>query len=252
MSDEAWIRNCWQVAAYAEEIGPQLFARTFMDEPVVLWRVADGSVVALADRCAHRFVPLSAGRLDETDTIQCGYHGMRFDRGGHCVGVPGQSGPLPRANVRAFPIVERHGFVWIWMGVPNLADPVDVPDVHWFNDPEWLCIGGYRYVAASYRLINDNLLDLSHESFVHGDTIGNTAVADAPFVTEIIDDRVVKLHREMLGCDPPPAYRQSTGFTTKIDRTRPFMRRRPSTSTIMVRSRAAPAWTRRRKAASCI
>ena len=215
-SPAKWLRNAWQAAALSGEIGEQLFARTFLDEPVVLWRTPAGEVRALADRCAHRFVPLSAGRLDD-GIIECGYHGMRFDETGACVGVPGQASVAPRATVRSYPVTEMHGLVWIWMGDPQRSRAAVVPDVRWRELAGWKFIGGYEHVAADYRLLNDNLLDLSHESFVHRDTIGNHAVADAPFEVETIDDRVVKLHRDMLDCDPPPSYRGTNG-TGKIDR----------------------------------
>jgi vanillate O-demethylase monooxygenase subunit len=212
-----WLRNCWQAAAFSHEVGQALLPRRFLDEAVILYRTAEGTPVALADKCAHRYAPLSLGRLVD-DTVQCGYHGMCFDRSGTAVSVPGQSAPPANARVRSYPICERHTLVWIWMGDPAKADPDLVPDVHWFDDPQWTCVSGYHRFAANYRLLNDNLLDLSHESFVHTDTIGNRAVADSPVQATIVEGRYVKVHRFMAECDPPPFYVASTGFTTKIDR----------------------------------
>ncbi len=81
----------------------------------------------------------------------------------------------------------------------------------------WTCASGYHKIAADYRLLNDNLLDLSHESFVHQETIGNAAVADSPVTAEIVNG-TVRVHRDMKACDPPPFYVRVTGFTEKIDR----------------------------------
>jgi vanillate O-demethylase monooxygenase subunit len=212
-----WLRNCWQAAAFSREVGRTILARRFLDEPVILYRTEGGEAAALEDRCAHRYVPLSLGRL-VGDTVQCGYHGMCYDARGKCVAIPGQSSIPAGARVRAYPTLERHTLVWIWMGDPSKADPTRVPDVHWFEDPQWDCVPGYHHIEADYRLLNDNLLDLSHESFVHTETIGNRAVADSPVTASIVDNRYVRVHRVMENCEPPPFYVKATGFTTPIDR----------------------------------
>ena len=109
-----FLRNCWYAAAWDDEVAEIPLARTILGEPVVLWRSADGRPAALEDRCCHRALPLSMGR-PVGETLQCGYHGLRFDTAGRCVAVPGQSTIPPGARVRAYPLVERHGWVWIWM-----------------------------------------------------------------------------------------------------------------------------------------
>jgi phenylpropionate dioxygenase-like ring-hydroxylating dioxygenase large terminal subunit len=212
-----WLRNCWQSAGFSSEISHSILARRLLDEPIIMYRTEAGQVVALADRCAHRALPLSLGRL-RGDSIQCGYHGMTFDSTGTCVGVPGQDSIPGRAVVKTYPIVERYNVVWIWMGDPELANPSLVPDVHYFDDPEWTPVFGYHHINADYRLLNDNLLDLSHESFVHVETIGNRSVADSPVSARIVDERVVHAYRFMSDCEPPPFYVRAAGFTTNIDR----------------------------------
>ena len=212
-----WLRNCWQVAAFSSEVGRAILARRFLNEPVIMYRTDAGAVVALADRCAHRALPLSLGRL-HGDDVQCGYHGMIFDSAGQCVGVPGQDTIPNRAVVKTYPIVERYTCVWIWMGDPACADERLVPDVHYFDDPAWTPVFGYKHINADYRLLNDNLLDLSHESFVHVETIGNRSVADSPVTARIVDDRAVHAYRFMSNCEPPPFYVRAAGFSTNIDR----------------------------------
>jgi phenylpropionate dioxygenase-like ring-hydroxylating dioxygenase large terminal subunit len=211
-----WMRNCWQVAAFSSEVGRAVLARRFLDEPVILYRTEAGRVAALADRCAHRALPLSLGRLSG-DTITCGYHGMCFDADGACVDVPGQDNVPSRAVVKTYPIVERYKLVWIWMGDPARADERLVPDIHYFDDPRWTPVFGYHHIGADYRLLNDNLLDLSHESFVHVETIGNRSVADSPVSAKIVDD-TVHAYRFMSDCEPPPFYKRVAGFQTNIDR----------------------------------
>jgi len=211
-----WLHNCWQVIAFTREISRAPLARTICGEEVVLFRTQAGEAVALADRCPHRFVPLSLGRM-VGDEIQCGYHGLCFDRDGQCVRVPGQDQVPPRARVRKYPLVERHALAWIWLGEPARADPDRVPDFHWMDDPRWKVVADYHHFGASYQLVNDNLLDLSHESFVHEETIGNESVAESPASVTLAGD-TVRVHRDMLNIEAPPFYKRTTGFTGRINR----------------------------------
>ncbi len=208
--------NCWQVAAYGSEIGRALFKRSFIGIAVILYRTEAGESVAMHDRCPHRYVPLSLGNLDG-DVVQCGYHGLRFAPSGACVGIPGQPVVPRSAKVQVFPTVERHGFVWIWMGDAALADPALVPDFHWFEDADWATAEGYHHVAADYRFLVDNLLDLSHETFVHPETIGNGAVAESP-IAVTADAGAVRAHRDMRGCEPPPQFVALANIIGPIDR----------------------------------
>lgn len=210
-------RNCWYVAAHAHEITGALFARTFLNQPVILWRGADGAVAALEDRCPHRLVPLSTGRTVD-GLVECGYHGLRFDAAGACAHVPGQSSVPKNARVRTFPVAERHALVWIWMGAAELADEDLIPDLHWMDSPGWKATTGYLHFNCDYRLVNDNLLDLSHETYIHKHTIGNDAVADSPVVTTVVGDRVVRAHREMPDIEPPPFFALAQGHNGRINR----------------------------------
>ncbi|TAL76891.1 MAG: aromatic ring-hydroxylating dioxygenase subunit alpha [Burkholderiaceae bacterium] len=209
-------KNFWYVAAFSDDIGHEIVARTILNQPLVMFRASDGKVAALEDRCPHRAVPLSLGRL-VGDAVRCTYHGMQIGPDGSCVHIPCQDRIPAAAHARVFPIVEQYKMVWIWMGEPALADPAKVPDFHWMDDPEWATCTGYHYIKANYQLLNDNLLDLSHESYVHDDTIGNDAVAQAP-VSSVVKDGTVRVSREILDCEPPPFYVKATGFTTNIDR----------------------------------
>jgi phenylpropionate dioxygenase-like ring-hydroxylating dioxygenase large terminal subunit len=212
-----WIQNTWQVAAFAADIKREILPRTLLGRALILYRTESGAVVALEDRCPHRFLPLSLGKLIGDD-VQCGYHGLRFDARGGCVRVPSQ-GNIPKpAKVASFPVTEQYGFVWVWLGEASLAYRTPVPDFHWMTDPAWAAGSGYNHVAANFQLLNDNLLDLTHESYVHPETIGNSAVAEAPLSVSVVEDRTVRAHREMFDCEPPPFYRKASGFTSRIDR----------------------------------
>ena len=218
-----FLHNYWYVAAWAKELEPgKLLARTFLNEPVVLFRTPDGTPHAFEDRCCHRRAPLSLGRMIG-DKVQCGYHGLVYTAEGKVVGIPGQTMVPPGAQVRTYPIVERHAQIWIWMGDEAQADPAKIPDHLYYmqDDPKWRRVDGYLHVKCNYFLLVDNLLDLTHETFLHGKTIGNDHVANTPLAKVDRDDKGVTATRWMLDIDPPPLYARAGGFDKpgiKVDR----------------------------------
>lgn len=233
-----WLRNCWYVAAHARDVTHALLARRILNEPIIFWRNHAGTVAALKDRCPHRLVPLSAGTL-VGDDVQCGYHGMRFGADGACVAVPGQDGVPQSARVRAYPVVERHGLIWIWMGAAELADADLVPDIHWMQAPGWVASIGYHHMRADYRLVGDNLLDLSHESFLHTRTIGDNVVVNTPVQVDVADGMVVRAHREMPNIESPPFFALLLGNDSRIDRRQTAVYHPPGTHITVVSIQAA-------------
>lgn len=170
--DTPYLLNCWYAAALSREIPAEgLLSRQLLDTGVLLYRRADGTPVALHDRCPHRFVPLSMGRR-EGDEVVCRYHALRFDCSGACTHNPHGHGRIPAAaRVRSFPLLERWGFVWIWMGDAP-ADPAKLPDFSPLDDGPASGIGHTSMsMKANYELIIDNVMDLSHVDHVHGEII---------------------------------------------------------------------------------
>ena len=177
----SYLRNTWYVAAWDNEIETgTVLARKLLDVPVVLFRNEDGVVHALLDRCPHRFVPLSKGRLCGS-SIQCAYHGLEFDGTGNCTKNPHGDGLIPKAaKVKSFQVMEQHSLIWIWMGEPEKADTSMIPDFSKSLDPEKRYVGkDYLLAKANYQLEIDNILDLSHVEFLHGTTLGSDAVKHA-------------------------------------------------------------------------
>ena len=167
-----FIRNSWYVAGWCTELGANApIARQIVGEPLALFRRKDGAVVAFEDRCPHRMAPLSAGRV-EGDELRCMYHGLRFDCSGACVGVPGADRIPPRLTVRTWPVIERSGWIWVWMGDAAQADPAVIPAGWGLDNPEWHLKEGSLDYDADYQLIHDNLLDLSHLDYLHEKTLG--------------------------------------------------------------------------------
>jgi vanillate O-demethylase monooxygenase subunit len=200
-----FLRDYWYVAAWNHEVSDKPLGRLILGEPIVMYRKADGSPVALEDRCPHRRVPLSLGQVIN-DELQCGYHGLRFSSEGVCTAVPTQTRIPPKAKVRVYPVVERYRWIWIWMGDPERADPNLITDYHWLTDSEWGAKGKLTYVKCNWQLIIDNLLDLSHLAFLHTSTIGNAAAATpAVFHTERGKDSVT-VTRWILDAPPPTSF----------------------------------------------
>lgn len=212
--------NAWYAAAWDVDVKRTLLAKTIANQKVVLFRTLDGQAVALEDACWHRLLPLSMGRL-EGDELICGYHGLTYNAQGRCVYMPSQDTINPSACVRSFPVVERHRYLWLWPGDPALADPALVPDLHWNDDPAWAGDGKTIRVNCDYRLVLDNLMDLTHETFVHGASIGSREVAEAPFVVTH-GKRTATVTRWMRDIDPPPFWasqlRHARGYQGKVDR----------------------------------
>jgi phenylpropionate dioxygenase-like ring-hydroxylating dioxygenase large terminal subunit len=206
----------WYAAAWSREITAKPLARRILGRPVALFRTESGQAAALEDCCPHRMAPLSLGEV-AGETLRCGYHGLRFDCTGACVEIPGQVGIPPRARVRAYPVVERWGFAWIWMGDPAAADPATIPPLPWMSAPDWTYTGGTIVYHCSYVLLLDNLIDLSHTTFVHRQTIGTDDVARTPITTTAGPARVL-VERYMNDTDPSVLYVRAGGFTGKVDR----------------------------------
>jgi vanillate monooxygenase len=212
-----FLRNYWYVAASKDEIGRKPLGRTILGEPIVFYRTEAGGPVALEDRCAHRHLPLSMGKL-QGDVLQCHYHGLRFGADGRCVRIPGQEHIPQSAKVRTYPVVERYHWLWIWMGDPALADPAAITDFHWLDDRNWGARSSYLHVEANWQLVVDNLLDLTHLAFVHETTIGNLALAEHAKVNVTRAPNNVVVTRWIIDQDPPPTFQKVGNFKGKVDR----------------------------------
>lgn len=211
-------RNHWYVIASSEEVGRDLLARTVLGEHLVLYRTEAGTPVALPDRCPHRRYPLSRGNLIG-DEVQCGYHGLTFDACGTCVWAPGQDRIPSKANLTPRPLVEDGAWIWVWMGDPHVPDDASRPRTPWFSADGWSEVHGLEPFDANYVLLVDNLLDLSHETFLHAGFIGTPEVAQTPIVTNVdVVHCVVHVSRHMSSVECPPFYAKSTGLQSPIDR----------------------------------
>jgi len=179
-----FLRNQWYAAAEADELGAGPVGRILLNEPIVMYRTPDGRPVAMEDRCCHRRAPLSKGKIEGAN-LRCGYHGFLYGPDGKVVWVPGQDKIPPGAAVKTYPLIEKYGLVWIWMGVAARRDEALIPDeFKWNVAPGWVSTGARLPVAANHMLLVDNLMDLSHVPFLHAATIGSANDTDPDLTWE--------------------------------------------------------------------
>lgn len=211
-------RNCWWVAGTCEEVGRKPVGRWILDQPVVLYRRETGEAVALEDRCAHRWAPLSLGTVSGDDII-CPYHGFRYNGNGKCVSVPTQSLIPKKAQVKTYPVLERSPFIWIWTGDPDkVKDAEEPPALPWATDPSWIVARGTYLLEANYLTLKENVLDLTHFAFVHGNTFQVMDYLNPPTVET--DGTRVTYRQEFANTPLPALYGIPTGIGVEKPATR--------------------------------
>jgi phenylpropionate dioxygenase-like ring-hydroxylating dioxygenase large terminal subunit len=204
--EETFIRDCWYVAALADDVDRNLQRRVLLEEPVVLYRNLAGEAVALYDACSHRKFPLSMGKL-VGDVVQCGYHGWEYDCAGKCVNIPTSEKIPANTDLKSYPVTERYGLIWIWMGEKAKADPNLIPDCSHLRS----VANGKIDMQCHYQLMVENLLDLSHVTFVHSSYQGHTHLASVLPKTET-QGKVVVMTRSMTGAETPPLWHKVMGL----------------------------------------
>ena len=204
-----FLRNAWYVAMFASDLPEgKIVHQTILNEPIAFWRREDGGIAAIRDVCPHRFVPLSMGTLQPGDRVQCIYHGLEFGADGQCVKNPHGSRKISNClHLPHYAVVEKHTLLWIWMGAAE-PDASKIPDYSCLDGRPGLLVTrpGYLNVKADYRLLVDNLLDLSHVSYTHAGILGNDDIVRAEVVVEQKGD-VVTVSRNVPNAETPGIHR---------------------------------------------
>jgi vanillate O-demethylase monooxygenase subunit len=199
-------KNAWYVACTPDEIDAKPLGRTICGERIAFYRGEANKVAAVADFCPHRGAPMSLGYVSEGRLV-CGYHGLEMGCKGETLHMPGQRvGGFPKN--KSYPVEERYGFIWVWPGDADKADPATIAHQPWYDNPEWAFGGGLYHIACDYRLMVDNLMDLTHETYVHSTSIGQKEIDETPCKTTVNGDEVVT-SRFMSGITPPPFWKQA-------------------------------------------
>ncbi len=222
-----FVLDAWYPIAWGDELSEGPLGRVLLNEPVVVFKTEEGTVVALEDRCCHKFLPLSRGRV-RGECIECGYHGMQYDRTGACVKIPGQKLIPANAKVRSYPVAQRLGLVWLWTGEIEAADEQLLFDMAPYRDPAWgVNHGPYTHVRSHYQQLTDNLLDPAHVSFVHLSTLGSEDMEEIPVETRQIGD-IVEVKRWTLDKPPVPIFQEFMRIDGNVDRWQYYLFHPPS------------------------
>lgn len=228
-----FVRNHWYATAWASEIGNRPIARRILDVPVVLFRMPDNSIGALEDQCPHRLAPLSLGECADGG-LRCGYHGMVFGKDGKCLQIPAQDAIPSTAEARSFPVIERFGIVWLWTG----DAPVDnalLPRIPAYGRDGWEVLeNGYQKHLANYRIEIENLMDPAHTTYLHKETVGDSAARDVP-VQVARSEHGLKAFRWIENIPPTSMDRAARDFgDRRVDRQIAFHFELPATSFVDV------------------
>ncbi len=198
--------NTWYVACTPNEIEEKPLGRRICGQHIAFFRGNDNIVAAVEDFCPHRGAPLSLGFVEHGNLV-CGYHGLAVGCDGHAKTMPGQRvGAFPA--IRSYPVIERYGFIWVWPGDAAKADPALIHHLPWAQNPQWAYGGGLFHIQCDYRLMIDNLMDLTHETYVHSTSIGQKEIDESPVETSVQDGQVLT-SRYMPGVQAPPFWRMA-------------------------------------------
>lgn len=197
--DYVLLKNCWYVGALASEVADKPLGRTILGEPVVFYRKADGTAVAAAGLCPHRFFPFSEGKVVD-DNLVCRYHGLAFNSEGRCVHIPSQATVPEYRKIRTYPLIEKAGLLWIWTGAADAASADELPDLHGagLKGPEYhRHAGTWHHINGRYMALLENLTDLTHIGGLHADSLpGGDAWVTTPLkITE--DNGMMVITRRM-------------------------------------------------------
>jgi phenylpropionate dioxygenase-like ring-hydroxylating dioxygenase large terminal subunit len=222
-----FLNNAWYVAALSPDVGRTLKPVRLLSQAIVLYRTQDGAPVALEDACPHRKLPLSMGRI-KGDAVECGYHGLTFDGSGKCIDAATQQRIPPFAVVRSYPVCDKYGLLWIWMGEPARAHEQEILDIEHYGQPGWHTTRGDRMeLACHYLWMVDNLLDPSHVAWVHRGSFAGAGTDNTPMSIAGNDQGVI-CSRWMLDQPPPPFYAPLVKFSGHADRLQHYEVRYPS------------------------
>ncbi|MGW0641126.1 Rieske 2Fe-2S domain-containing protein [Streptomyces badius] len=165
--------NFWYPVALSRSVRKEgVAAAVFAGERIALYRARSGAVHALEDRCAHRQVPLSMGVVDG-ETLRCCYHAWAYRGDGRISQIPylAKGDARPPRGVRAYPVREEYGLVFVFPGDPEKAAVTPLPDVPAFASPRYRTMTFSRTVRCHYSFLHENLLDMNHQ-FLHRGVVG--------------------------------------------------------------------------------
>ncbi len=168
------LKNFWYGIELSTAVTPAPKRLKVLGQDLVLFRGEDGAARVLSDLCVHRGGSLAGGWV-EKGCVVCPYHGWKFDGDGKCVDIPSnRSDVIPkRAAVDAYPVQEKYGLVWAFLGDLPEAERPPIPHIPEADNPEWACVTGDFTWDAHYARVVENGIDIAHTPFVHRNSFGN-------------------------------------------------------------------------------
>jgi len=197
----------WYIVMDSTQVRDKPVGVVRMGEKLVFWRDSKGKVSCLLDKCAHRGVQLSKGKVIG-DHIQCPFHGLEYESSGRVTVIPanGKDTPVPdRFQVLSYPTYEAHSFIWIWWG-ENPPEKLQPPRFFTDIDDSLSYSRTYDHWNAHYSRVIENQLDAAHLPFVHYNTIGrgNRTIVDGPLLQWLDGDMFyVFVHNRVDDGTPP-------------------------------------------------
>lgn len=182
----------WYIACLSHELKSKPIKRTVYDEDLVLFRDEKKNPAAMIDKCLHRHSLLSEGEVVDGKLV-CPYHSWHYDRDGLVSKVPSE-GPSPLKGKRcnkAFPCIEKQGVIWIFMGDPEKADPENIWNFPFMDEPGW---SGYIMITDFNNEVTnlvENFMDVPHTVSVHKGWFRNEKLQKVPFKTETSKGKVL-------------------------------------------------------------
>ena len=176
------VLEAWYPIHYIDDLDKSKLTRfTILNKDVVIWWDKQTSAFKVfEDKCPHRLVPLSEGRVAEDGLLECPYHGWAFSGNGECERIPQQpegkrAETSQRACVKSFPTSVKQGLLFIFPGKPENAEKIEVPIIEAIEETpdEWVVLNTFRDLPYDALTLLENVIDSSHIPFTHHATVGN-------------------------------------------------------------------------------
>jgi phenylpropionate dioxygenase-like ring-hydroxylating dioxygenase large terminal subunit len=189
------VLEAWYPIHYIDDLDKSKLTRfTILNKDIVIWWDKQTSAWRVfEDKCPHRLVPLSEGRIAEDGLLECPYHGWAFSGNGKCERIPQQpegrkAETSQRACVKSFPTTVKQGLLFVFPGKPENAEKIEVPIIEAIEETpdEWVVLNTFRDLPYDALTLLENVIDSSHIPFTHHATVGNRSSV-SPVELELVE-----------------------------------------------------------------
>ncbi|HBE19732.1 MAG TPA: (2Fe-2S)-binding protein [Cyanobacteria bacterium UBA11149] len=194
-------RSCWYPICFVQDLPKNKpYSFSLYEEPLVLFRNETGTLICLTNRCPHRAAKLSDGQIID-GKIECLYHGWQFGINGECLHIP-QLAPdakIPvNACVESFPVVQRQGMIWLWIGEAKKADERLIPIIPELDNPAFVSTDYIRELPYDQNYLIENFIDPAHVYISHDGSEANRQDAQ-PLEIEVLESCAMGIRGKFRG-----------------------------------------------------